>query len=227
MTNQSAHLDDAYNEMAEGSPANYEREEPDSALRTTVSPVVKSSTTTRSLLAETGILSRIDVKAEGNDEDEAQDSSPTSDETKPATAPELSTAYVGSNSMAPTILIVEDSIELAEVIQATLERKQMNTVHETHGVKALDQLETIRPDLILLDISLPDITGWKILEGIKNWHERSKANRMPVIVVITAMDDPANRLVGKLQEVHSYLVKPFTPDQVENAVLQALSNVAQ
>jgi DNA-binding response OmpR family regulator len=45
---------------------------------------------------------------------------------------------------------------------------------------------------------------------------------MPPIIIITAYGDPANRVIGKLQNIHSYLVKPFTPDQVERVVAMAL-----
>ncbi len=120
----------------------------------------------------------------------------------------------------PVVLIVEDTTELAEVIQATLERMGMQASYETHGSRALAKLETIDPDVVLLDISLPDMTGWKILEAIKARAE--KVQRMPVVIIITAHDDPANRLVGKLQDVYSYLVKPFTSDAIERIVSEAI-----
>lgn len=112
------------------------------------------------------------------------------------------------------ILIVEDAIELAEVIQATLERMGFQVFHETHGIKAIELFKTNRPDVVLLDIGLPDMIGWKLLDAIR---ELDKENR-PHIVVITAYGDPANRLTGKLQDVDSYLIKPFMPDKVEQVV---------
>jgi DNA-binding response OmpR family regulator len=49
---------------------------------------------------------------------------------------------------------------------------------------------------------------------------------MPKVVIITAYGDPANRLIGKLQNVHDYLIKPFTAEEVERVVLGALSSSA-
>lgn len=118
------------------------------------------------------------------------------------------------------VLIVEDTVELAEVIQATLERMGVTALHETHGTKALDLFRDNKPDLVLLDIGLPDMIGWKLLDSIK---ELSKEER-PRIVVITAYGDPANRLMGKLQDVESYLIKPFSPDEVERVVKKALGD---
>lgn len=117
------------------------------------------------------------------------------------------------------VLIVEDAIELAEVIAATLERINIQTFHETHVERALETFAVCHPDVILLDISLPDKTGWKLLDEIK---AQPDLNHPPIVIVITAHGDPANRLMGKLQGVHSYLVKPFTPDEVEAVVARAL-----
>ncbi len=117
------------------------------------------------------------------------------------------------------VLIVEDAIELAEVIAATLERINIQTFHETHVERALETFAAYLPDAILLDISLPDKTGWKLLDEIK---AQPDLEYTPIVIVITAHGDPANRLMGKLQGVYSYLVKPFTPDEVEAVVARAL-----
>src|SRR5690349_11304276 len=101
----------------------------------------------------------------------------------------------------PRVLIIEDTVELGEVIQATLERINMLAFCETHGTRALKRFEEIRPDIVLLDINLPDTSGWKVLDAIK---ESRGEHRRPVIIVITAYNDPANRLMGKLQGVESY-----------------------
>lgn len=119
----------------------------------------------------------------------------------------------------PRILIVEDTEELAEVLAVTLQRMHFLTFHESHGMKALDTYKEVRPDLVLLDIGLPDMTGWKVLDAIK---ESKAILKRPGIIVMTAYGDPANRLMGKLQGVDEYLIKPFTPDEIERVVRQVL-----
>lgn len=119
----------------------------------------------------------------------------------------------------PRILIVEDTIELGEIIQTALKGMNVLTFHEVRGTSALRVYNTIRHDLVLLDIGLPDMTGWKLLDAIK---ASQTANRRPVIVVITAYSDPANRLMGKLQGVDSYLVKPFKLNDVRALVRRIL-----
>jgi DNA-binding response OmpR family regulator len=118
------------------------------------------------------------------------------------------------------ILIVEDAVELAEIIQVTLERLNLKVFHETHGNRALAIYDAERPDLVLLDIALPDITGWQVLQSIQS---RPFEGKSPKIVVITAYGDPANRLMGKLQDIQGYLIKPLQPDEIEKVVVKVLN----
>ena len=124
--------------------------------------------------------------------------------------------------MSQTVLIIEDAVELAEVIQAVLEHMEITSYHETHGELGLETFKRVNPDLLLLDIALPDIKGWKILERIKSYTQENTDAKMPKVVIISAYGDPANRLMGRLQDVNSYLIKPFTPDEVEKIVSGAL-----
>jgi DNA-binding response OmpR family regulator len=124
----------------------------------------------------------------------------------------------------PRVLIVEDTIELAEIIRAAIRHLNVLTFHEARGLSALRAYYDVRPDLVLLDIGLPDMSGWKLLDSIK---ESQTEGRRPVVVVITAYGDPANRLMGKLQGVDSYLVKPFTLDEVRAIVQRVVNQIAE
>lgn len=203
---------------AEGDPDEHERLEPPTILRTSTIPAIQDIPVTH--IADSGIHLLVNLGVEGKDEAEEQDSSLTKAETKLDTKRESDADMSKSNDIPP-ILIVEDTIELAEVIQATLEGMGLESVYETHGKAGLERLRELNPNLVLMDIGLPDITGWKMLDNIKEHYIDSEAD-MPTIIVITAYGDPANRLIGKLQNIHSYLVKPFTPDQVEHIVGMAL-----
>ena len=108
-----------------------------------------------------------------------------------------------------------DSGLTAEVIQATLEGMGIDTAYATHGKVGLEKLKELNPTLLLMDIGLPDITGWKMLDSIKEHYAANPDVQMPAIIVITAYGDPANRLVAKFQGVYNYLIKPFTSDEVE------------
>lgn len=223
MTQLSTQVPADFDHRAEGSPDAYELLEPENTLAELHDP--KKQGDKPLSVAETGLMPAVELKAEGKDDGEAQDAARSSEEnaSEPVTQPEPQPAA----DKTPLVMIVEDTTELAEVIQATLERMNMQTYHETHGNRAVERLQNIDPDVVLLDIHLPDMTGWKILDAIKEkYGEDNASGQSPVIVVITAYGDPANRLVGKLQGVHSYLIKPFTSDEIERVVTQALNSPA-
>jgi CheY-like chemotaxis protein len=203
-------------DRAEGSPGSNDTQESETTLKTSTVPAVRISVD-RGPSAETGVVAAVVLAAEGRDNDEAQDASRTTAET--STLP--ITQEVAKSMHSPSILIIEDSMELAEIIEATLHRINIVTAHETHGNRALNRYNDMKPDVVLLDIGLPDMTGWQLLDYIK---EKKGKSSMPAVIIITAYGDPANRLVGKLQNVHDYLIKPFTADEVEKVVMSALSS---
>lgn len=201
------------NDMAESLP--HEEEGVQHKMTSESLPMILNEADRADHRAETGLVSTV---SEGKDDGEAQDAELTKDETQPAPAGDPP----AEPDHAPVVLIIEDTTELAEIIQATLERQNMDVTHVTHGNKAIEKFHELNPDVVLLDISLPDMTGWKIMDAVKERMEQGK--KMPVTIVITAYDDPANRLVGKLQGVQGYLIKPFTSDEIEKAVMQAISS---
>lgn len=116
-------------------------------------------------------------------------------------------------------LVVEDSDDVAGLVMLMLNRMGMESRHAANGFAALNAAEERLPDILLLDINMPGMTGWQVLETIK---ERYPDFAFPVIV-LTALTDPANRLIGKLQEhVFRYMTKPFELDELADAVRQAL-----
>lgn len=119
----------------------------------------------------------------------------------------------------PIILIVEDSPEYAMLTQTMLKRFGYVTHHAADGEDAVVYLESHKPALVLLDLNLPGMSGWDVLEHLVEIHGKDV---IPVVVT-TAYSDSANRVVGKLQEVYKYLVKPFSPAELRETVEGALA----
>jgi len=217
---------------------------------TTELPIIRHRE--QNLAAETGLVAIVNLGAEGKDDDDAQDASLTGGETSSPiittgapmpirTSPKLSltdapTEMVTVADVTPIsqpengvlpktasklVLLAEDDQELAEVIITMLEHMNLKVIHVTHGDKAVLRFWELNPDIMLLDIGLPDITGWKIMDAIKERLDATNGE-MPKVIIITAQDDPANRLIGKLQGVHSYLIKPFNADELEAIIIKAL-----
>ena len=116
------------------------------------------------------------------------------------------------------ILVVEDTPLMAQLTLMTLQRGGFRAVHVEDGETAVEFLKEKAPNLMLLDLNLPGMSGWEVMEYLVNTHG---AGSVPVIVT-TAYGDSANRVVGKLQSVHKYMVKPFEPVALIEAIEQAL-----
>ncbi|MBK9124981.1 MAG: response regulator [Chloroflexi bacterium] len=123
----------------------------------------------------------------------------------------------------PGVLLVEDSVEFAAIVRETLRRIKVDVFHAKDGRTATDYIRTNMPHLVLLDLNLPDMTGWSILEFIKSSYAGRPDNELPKVIVLTAYNDPANRLVGKLQEVFRFLVKTTTPLELQAVIREALA----
>ena len=124
-----------------------------------------------------------------------------------------------SNDNGYFALIVEDTPELGELIKLTLMHARIESYHAANGPLALEFLEHQTPDIMILDIGMPGMNGWEVLNAMKT---RFPDTTFPVIV-LTAFDDPANKLIGKFQNrVYRYLTKPYEPSHVLNTVKEAL-----
>ncbi|MEG0069756.1 response regulator transcription factor [Cetobacterium sp.] len=102
------------------------------------------------------------------------------------------------------VLIVEDEISLAKVISDSLIKDGFSTVIITRGDQALDSFYTEKPDVILLDINLPGMSGWDICKQIK------AISQVPIIMV-TARDSEFDEIKGLELGADDYITKPFTP----------------
>ncbi|MCU0476161.1 MAG: response regulator [Anaerolineae bacterium] len=124
--------------------------------------------------------------------------------------------------MSSFVLLIEDSEEFASIVRETLRRIHIEVLHARDGQTAHQMLTQYRPKVILLDINLPDMTGWNVIDLFKPEFEALPPEERPRIIVLTAYNDAANRLVGKLQEVHRFLVKTTTPQELQQVVREAL-----
>ena len=141
---------------------------------------------------------------------------------KPATSPDSrqpSGEQGREEQLNYTVLMIGDAAELAPRIRPTLERMKVRVLCETQGSRALEVFHAVHPDLVLLDVALPDMSGWTVLDLME---EQLQGGTGPIILVVTAYGDAANRLMGKLHGVRAYLTNPLTPDAVEKAIAETL-----
>jgi DNA-binding response OmpR family regulator len=114
------------------------------------------------------------------------------------------------------ILLVEDELVISRVLKAYLQKEEYQVWQAADGVEAIRMFDEQKPDLVLLDVMLPEISGWEVLQYIR---ERSAC---PVIM-ITALGQTDHKLKGFNQGADDYITKPFVAEEVVarvNAVMR-------
>ena len=107
------------------------------------------------------------------------------------------------------VLIVEDEEKILDVIEAYLKKDGFNTIRAVDGEEALEKFEIFSPDIVILDLMLPDISGEEVCKRIK------KASNTPVIM-LTAKSAEEDILNGFSLGCDDYVVKPFRPKELDN-----------
>ncbi|WP_077210681.1 response regulator transcription factor [Bacillus dakarensis] len=105
------------------------------------------------------------------------------------------------------ILVVEDEYAISQVLKAYLQKVGYEVVQVYDGDDVLEKFHECYPDLVLLDVMLPNKDGWEILKEIR------KENNCPVIM-LTALGDVNYRLDGLNIGADDYISKPFVADEV-------------
>lgn len=116
-------------------------------------------------------------------------------------------------------LSVEDDLHTYEMIRDILDNLPLEVVNAPTGAEAIDFLTRETPDLILLDINLPDMSGWHVLDKFKNEERFTNSH----IIILTSHKEPIHRIIGFLQPIALYLRKPFEPNELRKKVQQLLN----
>lgn len=128
--------------------------------------------------------------------------------------------------MQEKILIVEDEVDIAETIQIALNAKGYKTRIAFNGLEAIEEVHKDPPDLILLDIIIPEMNGFQVCRLLKN---DSRYNQIPIIM-LTAKTPQSDRFQGIETGADEYITKPFDPliliERVEYHLKQAEENTA-
>ena len=111
-----------------------------------------------------------------------------------------------------SVLIIEDERVLADVLEYNLRRAGFETEVALDGLSACRAVGRKRPDLVLLDIMLPDIDGWEICRLIRD-HENHEVASTP-IVMLTALSSEADRMRGTRLGADAYVTKPYSLKEI-------------
>ncbi|HET9443468.1 MAG TPA: response regulator transcription factor [Acidimicrobiales bacterium] len=109
--------------------------------------------------------------------------------------------------MAHTVLVVEDELKIRELLRSYLEREGWSVITTGSGAEAITLAESAAPDLIILDLGLPDVPGEAVAAEVRR---RSG----PPILVLTAKATEEDRIRGLELGADDYVTKPFSPREV-------------
>ena len=118
------------------------------------------------------------------------------------------------------ILCIEDEPEMIDLIRLILGRRGFEVVGAAGGKEGLEKVRQSPPELVLLDLMMPDMDGWEVYQQMK---ADEKTKDIPVIVV-TAKAQSIDKVLGlHIAKVDDYIAKPFSPQDLMNSVEKVLN----
>ncbi|PKN85121.1 MAG: two-component system response regulator [Chloroflexi bacterium HGW-Chloroflexi-8] len=121
--------------------------------------------------------------------------------------------------MHKTIVYIEDDTEMIELIRLALDKRGFEIIGALGGSKGLEIIFETIPDLILLDLMMPEMDGWDVFHQIKS----NESTKNIPIVIISAKAQPIDRLLGiEIAKVDDYLTKPFKIQELVDSIERQL-----
>jgi two-component system response regulator VicR len=117
------------------------------------------------------------------------------------------------------IVCIEDEEEMIDLVQLILTRRGFEVTGATDGQSGLRAIANLKPDLVLLDLMMPEMSGWDVYQKMK---ADDQMKNIPVIV-ITAKAQNIDKVLGlHIAKVQDYITKPFGPSELLQSVERVL-----
>lgn len=121
----------------------------------------------------------------------------------------------------PRVLVADDALFTRKVLREILEAEGCEVIEATNGQEAIDKFQTERPDLVLLDISMPELDGLTTLHAIKEIDPDAR------VIMVSAMGQSSTVREALKSGACDFVVKPFRPHQIRELIAQWLLNLRQ
>jgi two-component system alkaline phosphatase synthesis response regulator PhoP len=121
--------------------------------------------------------------------------------------------------MPSKILIVDDEVHLARILQFTLEHVGYKVITAHDGKEAIDKARDERPDLVILDLMLPIIDGYKVCNILK---DNEESRRIPIIIL--SARDLSREQIDEAINADYFMEKPFNTDNLISTISDLLSD---
>ena len=117
------------------------------------------------------------------------------------------------------ILIVDDEKDMVDLLQIELEKEDYNVISAYDGENGLDKYLNEKPDLIILDVMMPKMTGHGFCRKIRREFDD---NHTPILM-LTALSEDSDRIIGRVIGAEKYITKPFDIENLLKEVEELLS----
>ena len=121
------------------------------------------------------------------------------------------------------VVYIEDEQEMIELVRLILVRKGYEVIGASGGREGLDMIRRELPDVVLLDLMMPDMDGWDVYQQMK----ADDATRQIPVIVVTAKAQNIDKVLGlHIAKVEDYISKPFSPQELVNSLERVLAKAA-
>jgi DNA-binding response OmpR family regulator len=121
------------------------------------------------------------------------------------------------------VVLVDDDVDFCDLVRMMLAGSDLDVVTVADGTTAMTAIREHQPDLVILDLMLPDMNGWEIFIAM-----RAEADYAPIpVIILSCVGTRHDKSFGlQVARVHDYLVKPCLPSRLRASVAAALSDRA-
>lgn len=119
------------------------------------------------------------------------------------------------------VVCIEDEPEIIELVEMILGMEGFQIIGATGGAEGVARVRSEKPDLVLLDLMMPDMDGWAVYQSIKS----DPALRDIPVIVLTAKAQSIDKVLGlHIAKVEDYITKPFGPEDLIGSVNKVLNS---
>jgi CheY-like chemotaxis protein len=109
-----------------------------------------------------------------------------------------------------SVLVVDDEPQVAWVLRFSLEHEGFRTYTASNGIEALEELQKHNPRVIVLDLMMPEMDGWTVMERIK----KLPLDQRPRIVIVSALTGPEEKAKATALGADAFVPKPFDVEEL-------------
>jgi DNA-binding response OmpR family regulator len=120
----------------------------------------------------------------------------------------------------PVILIADDDPDIRRILRAHLASLHCEVIEAMDGEKTLEQIILHKPDLVILDVMMPELNGWEICKYIKSHEEYAHTG----VVMLTAIGPTVNEITSPIYGADEFLDKPFEFAELDFKIKKVLSD---